>query len=129
MGIAGIAAIAIVGAVISVLLKQYKPEYAVFVRLASGLLIMTLIIAKISDGINGIKELFSYSGETEYFGIMLKALGICLIAQLAADTCRDAGESALASKVELAGKVTVLCLSLPMFSYIAGLIAEVIGAA
>ena len=52
---------------------------------------------------------------------MFKALGICLLSQLAADACRDAGENAMAEKAELAGKVFLLLLALPLFEKIAEL--------
>ena len=58
---------------------------------------------------------------------MFKTLGICFLAQFAADSCRDAGESALASKVELAGKISILVLSLPLFEDIAQTALGLIG--
>ena len=63
----------------------------------------------------------------EYAVILFKALGICWLAQFAADSCRDAGESALASKVELAGKTAVLLTTLPLFSAVAELVTELAG--
>ena len=47
--------------------------------------------------------------------ILLKSLGICLITQIACDTCRDIGETAIASRLETAGKAAMLLLILPMF--------------
>lgn len=62
----------------------------------------------------------------EYGLILFKALGICLITQLASDACRDAGEAALASKADLAGKVTLLVLALPLFQKIGELAVSLI---
>ena len=58
--------------------------------------------------------------------VLLKALGICYITQLAADTCKDAGQQAIATKVELAGKVAVLAIAMPMLGTIAGLMDDLI---
>ena len=58
--------------------------------------------------------LSAYGVEAEYFKVALKALGIGYITSFAADSCRDAGQSALASKAELAGKCAVWMLSLPL---------------
>ena len=55
---------------------------------------------------------------------MLKALGICFITQLGADVCRDAGESSLASKIELGGRMSILALCIPMITKVAGLITQ-----
>ena len=60
---------------------------------------------------------------------LLKALGACWLAQFAADACRDAGEGALASKVELAGKTAVLLLILPLFAEVANLALDLASAA
>ena len=49
-----------------------------------------------------------------------QALGVCFITQLASDACKDAGEGAIASKVELAGKVVILLLAMPLFEQIIG---------
>ena len=63
----------------------------------------------------------------EYTMVIIKALGICYVTQLASDTCQDAGERAMAGKIELAGRVAVLLLSLPMFSSILQIALELIG--
>ena len=57
----------------------------------------------------------------------MKTLGICFLTQFAVDSCKDAGESALASKVELAGKVTVVVMALPLFQSIASTAVSLVG--
>ena len=47
---------------------------------------------------------------------MVKALGVCVVTQLASDTCKDCGQNSIASKIELGGKVLILAISLPMFT-------------
>lgn len=67
------------------------------------------------DLISAVKDLINGSGiNTEYLTLLLKALGVSVLTQLAADACRDSGETALSNKVELAGKVTILLLCLPL---------------
>jgi len=56
----------------------------------------------------------------------LRAAGVCLVTQLTADTCRDAGESSLASKAELAGRFLLLVMALPLFERILTLITTVV---
>lgn len=51
---------------------------------------------------------------TNYTGTLLKSLGICFICQFSSDICKDAGQNALSSKVELAGKIMILILALPL---------------
>ena len=82
----------------------------------------------LSPAIKEITTLLSGVGLSEKYGIILfKSLGVCFLAQFAADSCRDAGENALASKVELAGKISILVLSLPLFEEIAQTALGLIG--
>ena len=86
------------------------------------------ILRNISPAVREITTLLSGVGLTQEYGLILfKTLGICFLAQFAADSCRDAGESALASKVELAGKISILVLSLPLFEDIAQTALGLIG--
>ncbi len=115
MEIIKIVAIAIVCALLCAVLKQYKPEYAIVVQLAASVLILLLVASAMGDLINAIRELIDGSGiNTGYLTLLLKALGVAILTQLAADACRDSGETALSNKVELAGKVTILLLCLPL---------------
>lgn len=67
--------------------------------------------------------------KAEYVQILFKALGLCFITQIACDACRDLGETAIASKVETAGKLSVLLVSLPLFEKILGIAGGLIGGA
>ena len=115
MDIVKIVAIAIVCALLCAVLKQYKPEFAIVVQLAASVFILLLIASAMGDLISAVKDLINGSGiNTEYLTLLLKALGVSVLTQLAADACRDSGETALSNKVELAGKVTILLLCLPL---------------
>jgi len=107
---------AIVAAIICVVLRQYKPEYAVFVSLVAGAMIVLMLLADMLVLISEIERIVSGTiiGE-EYMQILIRTLGICFITQIACDACKDAGESAMSSKIEMAGKVAVLLTSLPLF--------------
>lgn len=110
-----ILAVCIIAAAICIILKPKNNEYALFVTLGAGALIFTVIFKNIFSTFSEVeKMLSSYGVEAEYFKVALKALGIGYITSFAADSCRDAGQSALASKAELAGKCAVWMLSLPL---------------
>lgn len=128
MNIIGIAGLALVTAVIAVLLRRYNQEYAVVVSITAGVVILVQILANILPAIRQINDLLSAAQLSgEYALILFKTLGICFLAQFAADSCRDAGESALASKVELAGKLCIVLLALPLFEKIASTALALIG--
>ncbi len=129
MNIVAIAGIAILAAILAAMLRRYHQEYSVILSIAAGIIILFEVFANITPAVRQINTLLSSSGlSTEYAAILFKALGICFLAQFAADSCRDAGESALASKVELAGKIAIVILSLPLFENIASTAVGLIGA-
>ena len=113
--------VGLVGMVIAVLLRQYKPEYAVFVSLAVGILIIGMLCSQLLPIFDELKEMLSKASlSLEYIGILVKSLGVCYLTQLASDACRDAGETAISSKLELAGKITVLSFRAAVIRKIAG---------
>lgn len=87
-----------------------------------------MILSKISPALNQVNSLLTRAGmPVEYGGILLKSLGICFLCQFSSDACKDAGQSALASKVELAGKLMIVLIALPMIEDITQTAVGIIG--
>ena len=107
--------IAFVALAAIVLLKQIKPEFALLLKFAVLLLLGFLVFSEVSDAVS---EIFSFgervSIDSEMLKILLKALGLCLVAQIASDVCKDCGESALSTSVELVGKLSIVLMALPV---------------
>lgn len=128
MEIVAICGVTIVAAVISVMLKKYNPEFSVLISLCAGIFILFVILSKVMPAVQQIKNLLTATGmPSEYGMVLFKTLGICFLTQFAADSCRDAGEGSLASKVELAGKLMILIAALPLFEKIATIAVSLIG--
>ncbi|MFQ9951639.1 MAG: SpoIIIAC/SpoIIIAD family protein [Clostridium sp.] len=128
MEIVALCGIAVLAAVFSVMLKKYIPEYSFLISLGAGVLILLLILSKITPAVSQIKNLLSATGlSSEYGSILFKSLGVCFLTQFAADSCRDSGEGSMASKVELAGKVMIVLISLPLFEKIAETAMQLMG--
>ena len=122
MNIVTVVGLTVVAAFLAVLIRRYRPEYSMAVGLITGIVILSLLVTQITPAIEEMRTLLQSASLPEEYGLILfKALGISLLAQLAADTCRDAGETSLAGKAELAGKVFLLLLALPLFEKIAQL--------
>ena len=112
MNIIVIASSALIAAVLSVVLKQYKPEYSMFISIAAGVLIFLAVLTVIDPILDFIGELTDKAGLDGIYGeVLIKSLAICYITQLA----WDAGESAIAGKLQIAGKIAILLIALPMF--------------
>ena len=115
MNVLGICILAVTGAVLILTLKQTSPQFALLLTLAVGVTILITIISFLPTVIDKITLLTSETGvNTNYTGTLLTSLGICFICQFSSDICKDAGQNALSSKVELAGKIMILILALPL---------------
>jgi stage III sporulation protein AD len=109
------AAVCIIGAVLACLLKQYCREQALFCSIGICVLVLLAICAYFSPIAEQIQILFAETQlDTQYLGVLWKSIGICYLTGIAADLCRDSGETAMASVAELWGRITLLLLMLPM---------------
>lgn len=115
MDILGICIIAVTGSILVLTLKQSVPQLALLLTLSVGVIILISVLSFLPIITDKITQLMSQTGvNSKYISILIKALGICFICQFASDICKDAGQSALASKVELAGKIMILISALPL---------------
>ncbi|MBQ7638644.1 MAG: hypothetical protein IJS90_07070 [Clostridia bacterium] len=107
------------------LLKAYKPEFAVLSELVCAAAVILAIRPEIGEIASFFENASVSAGiDDAYSGVLIKSLGTALIAQLAADSARDNGQSALAEKIELAGKILILALSLPVLKAVLQMITE-----
>ncbi len=110
-----IVGLALVAAVLVVVLRPLRPEMALLLSVAAGVVLFLLVVDKVAAVVGVMRELAGRAGvNVLYLGLILKIVGIAYIAEFGAQVCRDAGEGALAAKVELAGKVLVLVLAVPV---------------
>lgn len=115
MSLTGIFGICIIAAVIATLLKGYKGEYAMLVAIAAGAAVLLSVVFDVMSGLLTLRNTVAeYGLDTSYFSVAVKALGICVITGFIADTCRDAGQTSLASKAELAGRCAIFIMSIPL---------------
>ncbi len=122
-----VAGIAVAAAGAAILLKQYKPEYAFGISIAAGVIFLLFIVTRAQGIIEEIGDFANTSGiASENYGIILRCLGICLITNAAAETCKDCGQGSIASKVVIAGKALVLIIALPLFSELMNVIKAIL---
>ena len=107
--------IALVGVFLSLLIKDKNPSIALLLSVACGVMIFISIVGDLSEIISFAEDFSSgFSSGEEIFSLLLKATGIAYLVDFSADICRDAGENGAAKKLELAGKITIMALSLPV---------------
>lgn len=127
MNLINIIGIAIVSAILSLTLKRHNPEFSMAINIMSGIILVLGILSNVLPSVNEIKSLIFNTGvPSEYISILLKSLGIAFFTQFSSDACVDAGQTALSSKVELAGKVMILIVSLPLLKETVGVITKLL---
>ena len=117
MEIFKIIAVGVVGGILSITVKQYRKEYGLLVGLASVLVILFFTLGTLETAIGQISLITEKSGvDTRYFSAVIKVVGVAYITQFGAEILRDGGEGAIALKVEMAGKVFILGLTIPIIT-------------
>lgn len=119
--------IGLLALIIIVILKQYKPEFAIYVSMTAGVLILVLAIQKLTGIINLLQSLANKTYINKSFlSILLKITGIAFITEFAVSICSDAGEKAIASKIEIGSKVIIIAMSIPIITSLLELVIEIL---
>lgn len=119
--------IGLLALIIIVILKQYKPEFAIYVSMIAGVLILVLAIQKLTGIINLLQSLANKTYINKSFlSILLKITGIAFITEFAVSICSDAGEKAIASKIEIGSKVIIIEMSIPIITSLLELVIEIL---
>lgn len=127
MSIFSYAAIGITGAILAVTVKKTHPELAAAVSLATGLILMLGLCTSLADIFTTLKAVSESNGISgEYLSMAVKACIVAYVTQFSAELCKDAGESAVAVKIEMAGKITIVVMALPVVSAFINSISELL---
>lgn len=122
-----IVAIGLISLVTIIILKQYKPEFAIYISIITGLIIIYLVINRLDGIINLLKSISNKSGiNNQFLELLLKITGIAFLAEFAINLCKDAGENAIASKIEIGSKVVIVSMSIPIISSLLEIISKLI---
>lgn len=127
MEILKIAALALCAVILIVLVKNYKPEFGIYVTMAVSVLILFFLADSLKYAfayISGVYDRLEYG--KSYFPVIIKILAVAYITEFTSQLCRDSGEGSIASKVELAGKIIIFCIAIPVFISILNLLEELI---
>ena len=127
MEIIKIIGIGITALIIIIILKQYKPEFAVYISIIAGMAILLLSLSQMSGVINLLKDISSRASiSSEFLGIILKITGIAILTEFAVSICQDSGESAIANKIDIGGKIMIITMSIPIISSLLETILKVL---
>lgn len=127
MNVLAIAVLCLTATVLCKVMNKYSEEYSMFISLAVCILVLMSVIVFISPALETINNLFTGAGiSSDNIDILVKGLGICYITQLAQDVCKDNDYEAMATQVEMVGKVSLIILALPLFTRLVNIVNELV---
>ena len=127
LDIVKIIGVGLIALVIIIILKQYKPEFAVYVSIIAGIVILFMVMGKLTSIINILSNLSNKTAAgNEFLKILLKITGIAILTEFAVSICKDSGESAIASKIDLGGKIIIISISIPIITALLELIISIL---
>ncbi|WP_141770487.1 stage III sporulation protein AD [Bacillus sp. MUM 116] len=117
MEIVKIIGLALVATFLALILKEQKPNFAFLLIVFVGCTIFLFLVDKIYEIIHMLEKLaVNANVNLVYVETILKIIGIAYIAEFASQITRDAGQGAIASKIELAGKILILAMAIPILT-------------
>ena len=114
--------------VLIITVGQFKPEMSLLIAVACGVVLTLFLIGSVLPVISEIRRIAAAGGiDSELLSIVIKSFGICVAVQTASDICRDSGQTALAGKIELGGRIALILVALPLFGRLLDMALEIIG--
>ncbi len=115
MDVIKIAVLGIAGIILCLIVKEFRPEYAAYISMATGICILLLATGKLQYLLDMVKKLEKYAPiDSTYLYTIFKMIGITYVGQFSAGLCKDAGYSSVAGQIEIFCKLSILALSMPI---------------
>ena len=117
MDVFKIIGVGFVATIIAVILKEYRKEYVIYVSIIAGVIIISMSMNFLSEIISTLTNLSEKLGtNSNFIVLLLKITGISILLEFAISICQDSGENAIATKIDLGGKILILGMSVPVIS-------------
>lgn len=117
MEIIKIVGVGLIAMILIVVIKQYRPEFSIYISIIAGAIILILVLDKISSIINLLKSLSNKTTiNNEFLILLFKITGIAFLIEYAESICKDSGEVAIANKIDIGGKIIIISMSIPIIA-------------
>jgi stage III sporulation protein AD len=128
MSLTSLCIASVIVVLIAIKLKKINPEYSTLISIGACLLIISFIVGRLSRIVGYIEKITAYIDvDAEYIAIILKMLGVAYICEFSAGICKDAGYSSMAAHIEIAGRVTMIVMSIPVLLNVIDMVVELVG--
>jgi len=121
MGIFQVVATGVLCAVLAITIKKQSPEIALLITIVSSVLIFLMVLPMLTQAIGVLTNVGALlDGGFEYVSLALRVIGVAYMAELGASVCADAGEAAIAAKIDLGARVIIMVMAMPVVVDIIG---------
>jgi len=115
MEMAQLVGFGVASALLALTLRQTRPEMALLVSLAAGACLFSAVVGKLGEVIGAMSSLAQRAEMPDnVLPLLLRIIGVASLCEMGAELCRDAGESGIAAKIEMGGKLMVLAMAMPV---------------
>ncbi len=119
--------VAIVTCIAYLVVKPVKPDYAIFISVVGGMVVLFFTISYLSQIFDVLNNIFNMSNlNTSLYVLIFKIIGIGYLTEFTASICFDTGNGSLADKVLLGGKIVILVMALPIVTSILNIVMELL---
>ena len=127
MEVMRIVGIGLIGAILSILLRNSKPEFSMLIPVVVSFTVLACAMPYLIRITEELSRMASSAGiNSSYMRIVIKVIGISYLLCITAELCKDAGENAIAAKIELGGKLIILAMAIPIINSLLNLVKEII---
>ena len=111
-----VTAVCLLGALLAALLKKSNPELALLLAVAACVIVLAVVIKGLDEIFAFLDEIVTWGGlSADIFSPLWKTVGIALVTRVGTELCKDAGENAMASLVEMTGAFGAVLVAIPLF--------------
>jgi len=123
MGIFQVVATGVLSAVLAITIKKQSPEIALIITIVASVLIFLMVLPMIAEVVGVLSNVGAMlDGGMRYVALAFRVIGVAYMSELGASVCADAGETAIAAKIDLGGRVIIMVLALPIVVDIVGIV-------
>ena len=127
MEVMRIVGIGLIGAILSILLRNSKPEFSMLIPVVVSFTVLACAMPYLIRITEELSRMASSAGiNSSYMRIVIKVIGISYLVCITAELCKDAGENAIAAKIKLGGKLIILAMAIPIINSLLNLVKEII---
>lgn len=126
LSIVQVVLLAVIGMILALVCRSKSAEMSVIISLGVCLLLMFFMVQAFDELVQFVQRIAGYMN-LSYVGVLLKLIGIAYVCEFASGLCRDAGYQAVSGQIEMAGKVAMMVISLPVMLAILDTIQNFLG--